>query len=88
MFDVAGAINGAPVLFLVDTGATLVTLRAATAKRLKLKYSKKRVITKGAHPSNSLLGNSFLSSVHVGQKDKYMLLREDKYMLLREDKED
>ena len=78
MFDVAGAINGAPVLFLVDTGATLVILSAATAKRRKLKYSTKRVITKWANPSNSLLGNSLLSSVHVGQKDKYMLLREDK----------
>jgi predicted aspartyl protease len=78
MFDVARAINGAPVLFLVDTGATLVTLSAAPAKRLKLKYSKKRVITKGVHPSNPLLGNSLLSSVHVGQKDKYALLGEDK----------
>ena len=109
MFDVRGAVNGASVVFLVDTGATFVTLSGATAKRLKLKYSKRRVIelqtasrvekaylvkldsvrvggivrldvaaviTKGAHPSSPLLGNSFLSSIHIGQKDQYMLMRD------------
>ena len=97
------------MVFLIDTGVTLITLSAATAKLLKLKYSKKRVIpiqtasriekayrvifdsvrvagivrldvagviTKGSQPPTPLLGTSFLSTIHVGQKDKYMLLRD------------
>jgi aspartyl protease family protein len=37
-FATQGAINGASVTFLVDTGATSVTLHAAEAARLGIKY--------------------------------------------------
>ena len=37
-FVAAGAINGRPVRFMVDTGATLVTLSQAEAERIGLDY--------------------------------------------------
>lgn len=38
MYAVAGSINGLPVNFLVDTGATLVAMNAAEATRLGIDY--------------------------------------------------
>lgn len=39
-FVVGGAINGRPVQFMVDTGATLVTLSADEAQRIGLDYQR------------------------------------------------
>lgn len=44
MFRTKGGINGQAVDFLVDTGATLVTLDAFTAQRLRLNYANGQVI--------------------------------------------
>ena len=110
MFEVVGAINGAPVPFLVDTGATFITITDAHARKLGLKYSKRvvidihtasrvekaylielgsvrvggivrfgvpAVVMKGPEPRVPLLGNSFLGTLAISQKDDYMLLRSE-----------
>ena len=41
-FFVEGAVNGSPMRFVVDTGATLIALPGADAKRLGLDYRKGR----------------------------------------------
>lgn len=38
MFQTSGSINGVPVNFLVDTGATLVAMSEQTAKKIGLQY--------------------------------------------------
>lgn len=109
-FATPGAVNGEPVEFLVDTGATFVTLSSVTAKNLGIKYSRKRtvkletasgvekayltrlasvrvggiarlevaaVIIKGSKPSQPLLGNSFLQTLVITQKDERMLLADE-----------
>lgn len=38
MFTTVGAINGMPVQFLIDTGATTVAMNASEAKRLGINY--------------------------------------------------
>jgi aspartyl protease family protein len=38
MFTTVGSINGLPVSFLVDTGATLIALNSAQARRLGIDY--------------------------------------------------
>lgn len=38
MYTTAGAINGVPVTFMVDTGATSVAMNAATAERLGIGF--------------------------------------------------
>ena len=43
-FFVEGAINGNPVRFLVDTGATVIALSAADAERLGIDYRKGRLV--------------------------------------------
>ncbi|MEW6164807.1 MAG: TIGR02281 family clan AA aspartic protease [Pseudomonadota bacterium] len=65
-FVTAGSINGTPVSFLVDTGATLISLGAADAKRARID------MTKG-QPGMSMTANGTtrvwkvkLSSVKVG----------------------
>ena len=40
MFSASGAINGKSVTFIVDTGATYVTLSSKQARQLKLRYKK------------------------------------------------
>jgi aspartyl protease family protein len=48
-FVIDGAVNGSPTRFLVDTGATMVTLPAADAQRLGIDYRKgARGLTKTA----------------------------------------
>jgi aspartyl protease family protein len=65
-FITGGSINGKPVQFMVDTGATAVTLSQADADRIGLTYRNgKRAITNtanGAVPASLVT----LSSVRVG----------------------
>jgi len=39
-----GAVNGAPIRFVVDTGATLVALPASEANRIGIDYRKARIV--------------------------------------------
>jgi aspartyl protease family protein len=38
MFTTAGAINGIPVTFMVDTGASVIAMNAAVAERLGIAF--------------------------------------------------
>jgi aspartyl protease family protein len=65
-FVTSGAINGRPVKFLVDTGATLITLSRAEATRIGLDYG-------GGRPTQTQTANGVghgwrvsLDSVRVG----------------------
>lgn len=44
MFHADGAINGVPVRFMVDTGATFVGMSASEARRLGIDYQKGRPV--------------------------------------------
>ena len=46
-FTADGQVNGMPVRFVVDTGASLVSLPAAEARRLSLDYSKGQKVLMG-----------------------------------------
>jgi len=109
MYRAIGSINGFPVSFLVDTGATHIAMNAVQAKRLGIDY---RVVGKqglastasgvvkqymvlldrvavgdielrnvsagvidGMHPTDVLLGMSFLSQVDMTRKDRMLELR-------------
>jgi aspartyl protease family protein len=50
MYVVLGSINGYPVKFIIDTGATLVSMSAREAKRLGIDY---RVIGTPGHSSTA-----------------------------------
>jgi len=109
MYRAIGSINGFPVSFLVDTGATHIAMNAAQARRLGIDY---RVVGKqgfastasgvvkqymvlldrvavgdielrnvsagvidGMHPTDVLLGMSFLGQVDMARKGKMLELR-------------
>ncbi|RME34051.1 MAG: TIGR02281 family clan AA aspartic protease [Gammaproteobacteria bacterium] len=99
MYMVSGSINGFPVDFLVDTGATLIAMNEAQARRLGIDYKLEgkpghtstasgiaqtwyvvlrevrvgdirlenvpAAVIKGSHPSEVLLGNSFLNRLKM-----------------------
>jgi aspartyl protease family protein len=58
-----GQINHSPVTFMLDTGATLISIPEAIADRLKLK--------KGF----PLLGMSFMKHLEMVQKEKQLILK-------------
>lgn len=61
-----GSINGVPVSFLVDTGATLIAMNSGMAKKLGIAYESAKsgkVITAGGSVKSWRV---VLSSVHVG----------------------
>jgi aspartyl protease family protein len=67
MYTTVGSINGLPVSFMVDTGATLVTLNSGQARRLGIDYrvtgSQSAVTTaSGVEPAWSVM----LNRVRVG----------------------
>ena len=65
-FYVPGRVNGYPVRFLVDTGATSVALSSALAKRIGLDYTKgRRGVANTASGVTSMFGLK-LDSVSVG----------------------
>ena len=51
-FTTDGQVNGMPIRFVVDTGATLVALPASEARRLSLDYSKGRKVMMGTANGN------------------------------------
>ena len=72
-FMTQGLINGRPVTFMLDTGATTVALSVADAQRIGLDYSKGRPVqintANGVAPGYMLR----LSSVRVGDVEVYDL---------------
>lgn len=110
MFLTTGSINGMPVKFLVDTGATSVAMNAGEARRLGIDYRMRGeegavetasgrarafkvqlnsvrvgelqltnvqgVVIDGDSPREVLLGNSFLSRVHMEREGQALLLRQ------------
>ncbi len=68
MFRTVGSINGYPVDFLVDTGASSVALNSALAKRLGLQYKLKGEETVVSTASGKALAYSIsLDQVKVGE---------------------
>ncbi len=68
MYTTVGSINGLPVSFMVDTGATLVTLNSAQARRLGIDYrvtGEQAAVTtaSGVEPAWSVM----LDRVRVGE---------------------
>jgi aspartyl protease family protein len=68
MYTTVGSINGLPVSFMVDTGASLVTLNSAQARRLGIDYrvtgARAEVTTaSGVEPAWSVM----LNKVRVGE---------------------
>ena len=67
MYGIAGSINGRPVDFLVDTGATLVALNANTADHLGLDYLAQGTIGRSETASGFVrVYRLKLNSVQVG----------------------
>ncbi|MEW6331128.1 MAG: TIGR02281 family clan AA aspartic protease [Pseudomonadota bacterium] len=109
-FFVDGTINGAPVRFLVDTGATTIAMNGNTASRIGLDYRRlgragiastaagnvrtynlnlgsvqvgditlhnvPAGVIEGSHPTEVLLGMSFLGQLDLKQDIEKMELRE------------
>ncbi len=63
-FVANGAINGERIRFLVDTGATLVTVSSAQARRLRLTPGKPITVNTAAGEAKAFLTR--LSSVQLG----------------------
>jgi aspartyl protease family protein len=65
-FTAEGQVNGAHVRFLVDTGATLVTLPASEAKRLGIDYKRGQQAVSQTANGQVLVYRVRLASVSVG----------------------
>jgi len=65
-FVVDGQINGGSMRFLVDTGATTVSLSSADATRLGIDYRKGQPSLMGTANGNAMAYKVTLSSVRVG----------------------
>ena len=65
-FLVDGQINGGPVRFLVDTGATTVSLSAADARRLGIDYRKGQTSLMGTANGMAVAYRVKLDTVRVG----------------------
>jgi aspartyl protease family protein len=109
MYLTTGMINGYSIKFIVDTGATLVTLNSAQAAQIGIDYRDaptalmstasgvvkgyivkldsvqigtihkpyiEAVILEGRHPSEALLGMSFLGQLEVRHDGGFIELRE------------
>jgi len=71
MYTTTGAINGAPVSFMVDTGATSVAMNAATAERLGISFrheGKPMTVQTAAGPARAWA--VLLKSVKVGEIER------------------
>jgi aspartyl protease family protein len=70
-FFTAGAINGKAVRFLVDTGATFVSLGAAEAERLGIDYRKGQRTASNTANGPIVAYRVSLASVRVGTVELY-----------------
>lgn len=110
LYEVAGAINGYPVDFIVDTGASSIAISSEQADRMGIRYRREglkievvtasdkipaylitlekvkvsyivlqqieAVIIEGQHPTDILLGMSFLDKVEMHWKNESLELRQ------------
>ena len=76
-----GAINGEPVVFLLDTGATQVSLSVELARRIGLRLGAiemrdvAALATEGMEPGMVLLGMNFLKRLEMTQRGDRLILR-------------
>ena len=70
-FMTAGAINGRPVSFMLDTGATTVALSAADAQRIGLDFEKGQPVRMNTANGVTQGFRVRLSSVRVGDVEVY-----------------
>jgi aspartyl protease family protein len=70
-FMTQGMINNRPVTFMLDTGATAVSLSAADAQRIGLDYSKGRPVTMNTANGAAQGYRLRLQSVRVGDVEVY-----------------
>jgi len=70
-FMTQGAINGRPVTFMLDTGATSIALSAADAQRIGLDYSKGQRVQMNTANGVSQGYKLRLQSVRVGDVEVY-----------------
>ncbi len=109
MYTVVGSINGFPVRFLVDTGASTIAMNGAVARRLGIDYrvtgqrglastasgvvrsygvtldrvkvgdielrNVRAGVIDGSHPSQVLLGMTFLNRVDMAREGQMLELR-------------
>jgi aspartyl protease family protein len=66
-FVTTGQVNGTPIRFAVDTGATFITLPASEARRLGLDYRKGQKAMMGTANGSALAYRVKLDTVRVGE---------------------
>lgn len=70
-FMTQGAINGRPVTFMLDTGATAIALSVADAQRIGLDYSKGQRVVMNTANGQAPAYRLRLQSVRVGDVEVY-----------------
>ena len=71
MYKISGQINGKTVEFLVDTGATLVSMSSDLAKQLKIKYENGKKVQMMTAKGPSIAYVVELNKVKVGDIELY-----------------
>ena len=71
MYKISGQINGKTVEFLVDTGATLVSMSSDLAEQLKIKYEKGKKVQMMTAKGPSIAYVVKLNKVKVGNIELY-----------------
>jgi len=71
MYKTSGQINGKTVEFLVDTGATLVSMSSGLAEQLKIKYEKGKKVQMMTAKGPSIAYVVELNKVKVGDIELY-----------------
>ena len=74
MYKTSGQINGKTVEFLVDTGATLVSMSSGLAEQLKIKYEKGKKVQMMTAKGPSIAYVVKLNKVKVGDIELYNII--------------
>ena len=74
MYKTSGQINGKTVEFLVDTGATLVSMSSGLAEQLKIKYEKGKKVQMMTAKGPSIAYVVELNKVKVGDIELYNII--------------